>query len=1328
MNIRTLALTALAALACSQVSAQTNTLSSLAVGTASTGGGLANGVVTITPRIGTAGNQPGSILNNLAGLQYVAGQVPLNGSPASVAFFALYGGAIPGGVANPAVDFTSYGTLISPTAVTTYSDLASKLTASTYSALTWAAADLGYGASNFYMIHHATNNVDYFAAIVPATGTATSIADLKPMSWPATGGAAGGPASAGSNGYFALTWATGILSAGAPYADESMYYLRTDTSNHTQFGVMIPALTGASQDTIDLTNAVGAYGASGYTTLAFTPSVVGNIPANQFYYLRLDPITGNTILGQLNPSLVAGTRTISDIANLGGVFNTLNFAADATGPAGAWGSGQFYATGSLAPGAQSVSFAAIANHNVGDVFNVTPTASSGLDITVTVVSGPATISQTGVSGANPSLRVFTITTTAPGLVTLQARQAGQVASPSFSANLLQQTFDVLGLPTITSPTSAPGTVGVAFTYNITATGSPTSFAASPLPGGLVVNTTTGAITGTPTGTGPTVVMLSATNATGTSNAASLTITVAPAGVAPVVTSATSAPGTVGAAFTYDITATGSPTSYAATGLPAGLSVNAGTGVITGTPTASGSTTVSLTATNGNGTSSPVSLTITVAPAGVAPVITSATSAPGTVGTIFATYTITATGSPTSYSATGLPAGLTLNSGTGAINGTPTIAGPFNVALTATNGSGTSSPVTLTITVAPAGSAPIITSATSAPGTVGTVFVTYQIAATGSPTSFGATGLPPGLTLNAVTGAITGTPTAAGTTPVALTATNGVGTSAPVTLTITVASAGVAPVITSATTAPGTVGTVFVTYTIAATGSPTSFGATGLPSGLTLNALTGAITGTPTATGISVASLTATNSNGTSTPAVLTITVAAAGVAPIITSANSGYVPGAVGTVFSTYTITATGSPTSYSATNLPPGLSLNPLTGQITGTPTAAGTYTGMITATNGSGSGSIALAFAISSGGGGGSGPGSPVITVPGSPITVPVGSPIPPYTVLATGTPTSYSATGLPPGLTINSTTGVITGTPTTWGTFTITITATNGSGSTTATLTMTILSSRIMNFSARAISGPGADSLIVGFVVDGNGKNLLVRGIGPTLAAFGITNFLNFPILTLYNSSGAVIATDSGWSINSSGVNDSALIASTAASVGAFPLAVGSSDSAVLVTVNNGAMTSGLVTSQNSTGVGLIEIYDTGGNPSSSLVNVSARMEVTGGDGVLIGGLVIGGNAPKVVLIRGDGPSLTQFGVPGVLSDPQITIFSGSTVIASNAGWSSNAATAAQISSVGASVGAFPLVTGSKDSALLINLQPGAYTVQVTSVSGSTGVALIEVYDTQ
>jgi PKD repeat protein len=588
-------------------------------------------------------------------------------------------------------------------------------------------------------------------------------------------------------------------------------------------------------------------------------------------------------------------------------------------------------------------------------------------------------------------------------------------------------------------------------------------------------------------------------------------------------------------------------------------------------------------------------------------------------------------------------------------------------------------------------------------------------------------LPPGLSVNTATGAITGTPTTAGSFVGALTATNGDGTSSPVTLTITVAVAGVAPVITSATNAAGTVGTVFSTYSIAATGSPTSYTASGLPPGLALNALTGAIAGTPTTAGSYTASLTASNGNGASSPVSLAITIAAAGVAPIITNPTAGYVPGTVGTVLVTYPINATGSPTSFTAVGLPPGLTINPLTGAVTGTPTVAGTYAVMITATNGSGSGSVTLGFAIATSSGGGSSGSGPVITSPTTG-TGSTGSPFGGLTITGTGSPTNFTATGLPPGLSIDSSTGAITGTPTTWGTFVVTITATNSGGTTVSTVTITIVASRIMNFSARAISGPGADSLIVGFVVDGDGKNLLVRGIGPTLAAFGIQNFLNMPILTLYNSSGAVLATDAGWSINSSGVNDSALIASTSAAVGAFPLGAGSSDSAVLLTVNNGAMTSGLVTAKNSTGVGLIEIYDTGGNPASHLINVSARMEVTGGDGVLIGGLVIGGNAPKVVLIRGDGPSLTQFGVPGVLSDPQIAIFSGSTVIATNAGWSSNAATAAQISAVGASVGAFPLVSGSKDSALLISLQPGAYTVQVTSVSGSTGVALIEVYDTQ
>jgi hypothetical protein len=134
---RILAFSALLSLLGSQAWAQTNTMSSASIGTAVTGGGTATGVAVVTPLIGTAGNQPGSVQNNLAGLQYVAGQIPLDGAPASVAFFALSGAPI-ANVRGPAEDFTSYGTLVSPTRVNTYGDPASKLTPSSYSALTFA--------------------------------------------------------------------------------------------------------------------------------------------------------------------------------------------------------------------------------------------------------------------------------------------------------------------------------------------------------------------------------------------------------------------------------------------------------------------------------------------------------------------------------------------------------------------------------------------------------------------------------------------------------------------------------------------------------------------------------------------------------------------------------------------------------------------------------------------------------------------------------------------------------------------------------------------------------------------------------------------------------------------------------------------------------------------------------------------------------------------------------------------------------------------------------------------------------------------------------------
>lgn len=170
---------------------------------------------------------------------------------------------------------------------------------------------------------------------------------------------------------------------------------------------------------------------------------------------------------------------------------------------------------------------------------------------------------------------------------------------------------------------------------------------------------------------------------------------ATASAAPIVTSPTSAQARYNSPFNYKITATNSPTSYGAMGLPTGLSINTSTGVISGTPTTAGTTSVvTIAATNASGTGSR-KLYIVVPPV---PVIISANTATATVGTPFS-YTITANNSPTSFSATNLPTGFSLNTSTGVISGTPTVSGFYSITIHATNSFGTGSPVTLTLGVA-----------------------------------------------------------------------------------------------------------------------------------------------------------------------------------------------------------------------------------------------------------------------------------------------------------------------------------------------------------------------------------------------------------------------------------------------------------------------------------------------------------------------------------------------------------------------------------------------------------------------------------------------------
>jgi hypothetical protein len=269
-----------------------------------------------------------------------------------------------------------------------------------------------------------------------------------------------------------------------------------------------------------------------------------------------------------------------------------------------------------------------------------------------------------------------------------------------------------------------------------------------------------------------------------------------------------------------------------------------------------------------------------------------------------------------------------------------------------------------------------------------------------------------------------------------------------------------------------------------------------------------------------------------------------------------------------------------------------------------------------------------------------------------------------------------------------------------------------------TTTTRTDRLINLSSRAKVGTGESVLITGFVIGGtDSKKVLIRAVGPALSAFGLASPLPNPAITIYQGSN-VIAQNDDWS-----KDDAAEISR----LGAFAFTAGSKDAALLTTLKPGAYTAQIADpSGTGTGVALAEIYDASVNPNADyqrLVNISSRGRVTPDDGVLIGGFVVTGNSPKTLLIRGIGPALSAFGIAGALADPALTIYQDSKAIATNEGWANNAA----ITTAAIQTGAFTLASGSKDAAVLITLNPGAYTAQIKSAkNASSGVALIEIYE--
>ena len=518
---------------------------------------------------------------------------------------------------------------------------------------------------------------------------------------------------------------------------------------------------------------------------------------------------------------------------------------------------------------------------------------------------------------------------------------------------------------------------------------------------------------------------------------------------------------------------------------------------------------------------------------------------------------------------------------------------------------------------------------------------------------------------------------------------------------------------------GTVGTPLqFTFTYIGTPSaPQSFVVSGtLPPGLSYSPApiagnvrsgTPVISGTPTTAGTFTIRAQGIGVGGQGTPEAITFVIAGgAATAPtIVTPPTSRTVAAGTSTSF---TVVAGGTP----APALQWRLNSNPIPGATSSTlaianvqAANAGAYT--VVATNSAGSVESAAATLTVTGVTG----TLPTIAVEPAGFTVAAGATAALSVVAASPVPVTYQwqrngapiagatqATLLLPGIAAEQAGGYR-------------VVVSNGAGpvtSATANVAVGAGVGRLLNLSVRGNLGVGQE-LIVGFATNGL-KNVLIRGIGPTLAGFGVPGVYADPRLELYDGANRIAGND----------NWEAGLAPTFAAVGAFAL-VNASRDAALQSAISGARTA-QIGGPNS-GVVLVEVYDAGSGTAARLVNVSARNQVGTGDNILIAGFVVDGDVAKTLLIRAVGPALaTLFGLEGTLADPRLEIVASADgrKLAENDNWT------AAVAGVFGSVGAFTLPANSRDAALLVTLPPGAYSAQVSGVGGGTGEALIEVYE--
>lgn len=266
------------------------------------------------------------------------------------------------------------------------------------------------------------------------------------------------------------------------------------------------------------------------------------------------------------------------------------------------------------------------------------------------------------------------------------------------------------------------------------------------------------------------------------------------------------------------------------------------------------------------------------------------------------------------------------------------------------------------------------------------------------------------------------------------------------------------------------------------------------------------------------------------------------------------------------------------------------------------------------------------------------------------------------------------------------------------------------------------RLINVSARGTTGSADGAVTDGFVIGGSGSDsLLLRGVGPSLAAFGLSNAISAAQLVLFNGQQQQVASNDGWMNNP---DSGSAVASLSAALGAFPLS-STLDAATMLALQAGDYTVEVTDPSNVPGVALAEVYDAsaGSQPygAAHLINVSTRAFTGPGDGTLVAGFTIGGGNNERVLIRATGAGLSAFGVADGLPSPRLSVYSGQTLI-STGPLPASVSDAGAVEAAAPVVGAFP----GADTAICLTLAPGPYTVQVSKAGGGSGVALLEVYE--